>query len=359
MRQLSVAERARKMKEEASLDKKIEIAKDLLIHTDIVKSGTALCQFENDKWHEENNYFKKFLEYKDIESKIFKVDCDVSILCIVMYTLLNDKLSLKQIANQEENKEQYEIRIAGGRFRGDTLTSALLLVKLYLGCLWGKIDSDEELKQIRKYKDFYELFPYLSSWKIPAAPVGKWNTYCSRHSDIIWKVMDEEAKEFLKSCHMFGNYMCIPGNAYQGQSFNTLRSNYGKWDTVDTLLAKIYGYYQYADSSYLESIFKTTQSEIKNALTEETMKWLAGFENWQDFVDTNALQPFLDETSLIPISLKTGNIIKTDEIKTYDPIPETYDKFLKFFSEVSKRIVLRNECIFEKLTSEKNGYDKQ
>ena len=62
MRQLSVAERARKMKEEASLDKKIEIAKDLLIHTDIVKSETALCQFENDKWHEENNYFKKFLE---------------------------------------------------------------------------------------------------------------------------------------------------------------------------------------------------------------------------------------------------------------------------------------------------------
>ena len=42
MRQLSVAERARKMKEEASLDKKIEIAKDLLIHTDIVKSETAL-----------------------------------------------------------------------------------------------------------------------------------------------------------------------------------------------------------------------------------------------------------------------------------------------------------------------------
>ena len=69
-------------------------------------------------------------------------------------------------------------------------------------------------------------------------------------------------------------------------------------------------------------------------------------------------QPFLDEISLIPISLKTGKIIKMDEIKTYDPIPKTYDEFLKFFSEVSKRIVLRNECIFEKLTFKKNEYDK-
>ena len=85
MRQLSVAERARKMKEEASLDKKIEIAKDLLINTNLVKSETALCQFENDKWHEEKNYFKKFLEYKKRKSAIYTGDCDVSILCMVMY----------------------------------------------------------------------------------------------------------------------------------------------------------------------------------------------------------------------------------------------------------------------------------
>lgn len=356
MGQLSVAERARKIKEEASLDMKIEIAKDLLINTNLVKSETALCQFEDNIWHNEENYFKKFLEYKKDKSEFSKVDCDVSILCMVMYTLLNDKLSLKQIANQEENKEQYEIRIDDGRFRGDTLTSALHLLKLYLGCLWKRIGSDEQLRQIDKYKDFHKLFHSINAMtKKLEAPVGTWDTYCFRHSDIIWNAMDEEAKEFLRSCHMFGNYMCIPGNAYQRQSFNSSRSNCSRWDTVDTLLAKIYGYYQYGDISYLESIFK----KKKNELTEETMKWLAGFENWQDFVDTNALQPFLDETSLIPISLKTGNIIKIDEIKTYDPIPETYDEFLKFFSEISKRIALRNECIFERITSEKNGYDKQ
>ncbi len=58
MGQLSVAERARKIKEEASLDMKIEIAKDLLINTNLVKSETALCQFEDNIWHNEENYFK-------------------------------------------------------------------------------------------------------------------------------------------------------------------------------------------------------------------------------------------------------------------------------------------------------------
>ena len=194
MRQLSVAERARKMKEEASLDKKIEIAKDLLINTNLVKSETALCQFEDNIWHNEENYLKKFLEYKKDKSEVFKVDCDVSILCMVMYTLLNDKLSLKQIVNQEDNKEQYEIRIDGGRLRGDTLTSALHLLKLYLGCLWKRIGSDEQLKQIDKYKDFHKLFHSINAMtKKLEAPVGTWDTYCYRQSDIIWKVMDEDA----------------------------------------------------------------------------------------------------------------------------------------------------------------------
>jgi len=146
--------------------------------------------------------------------------------------------------------------------------------------------------------------------------------------------------------------MCIPGNSYQVSdkvwtSFNMSRSNKGKWDTVDTLLVKLYGYYKYSDVSYLEAIF----TDKKTELTEETIKWLARFDGWLDFVNKNALQPFADETTLIPISLKTGNPIKINEAKTYDAIPKNYKEFLIFFSEVSKRIALRNECIFDMLSS--------
>ena len=130
-------------------------------------------------------------------------------------------------------------------------------------------------------------------------------------------------------------------------SFNMSRSNKGKWDTADTLLAKIYGYYIYSDVSYLEAIF----TDKKIELTNETMKWLAGFDGWLDFVEKNALQPFVNKIFKIPISLKSGNPININEIKTYDAIPRSYKEFLMFFAEVSKRIALRNECIFATLSS--------
>jgi len=115
----------------------------------------------------------------------------------------------------------------------------------------------------------------------------------------------------------------------------------------DTLLVKIYGYYKYSDVSYLEAIF----TDKKKELTEETINWLAGFVDWNDFINKNALQAFVDKTTLTPISLKTGNPIKTNETKMYDAIPKNYKEFLTFFSEVSKRIALRNECIFATLPS--------
>lgn len=349
----NIMERVRKIKDEQSLEKKILMSKDLLVNTDIVRTNNVLCQFDDDKWYSEQNYLSKYLEYKiHTSSTYYGVDCDVSILCIVMYVLMNNNLSLDGIVNQHSSKQKYEIRINGVRFKGDTLTSALHLLKLYLGCLWRRIDNNNQLKRIRKYKEFYELFNTIARTGVPVAPTGDWNSYCYEHSGIIWNAMDQEAKDFFKAYTMFGNYMCIPGNSYQisgkaWTSFNMSRSNKGKWDTVDTLLAKIYGYYKYSDVSYLEAIFTDKKTEI----TEETIKWLAGYDDWLDFVNKNALQPFVDKTTLIPISLKTGNPIKISEAKTYDAIPKDYKEFLSFFSEVSKRIALRNECIFATLSS--------
>jgi hypothetical protein len=350
---LKIKEYVDKLNTAATTEEKVLIAKFLLENTDIVKSENVLCQFDDEKWYSEKNYLKKYLEYKsNTSSTYYGVDCDVSILCVVMYALLNDKLRLNDIVNQHSSKQKYEIRSNDGRFKGDTLTSALHLLKLYLGCLWKRIDSNDQLKRIKKYKDFHGLFHTIARTGVPVALKGDWNSYCYQYSDMIWNAMDEEAKDFFKSYNMFGNYMCIPGHSYQisgkaWTSFNMSRSNKGKWDTVDTLLVKIYGYYQYYDVTYLEAIF----TDKKNELTEETLKWLAGFESWLNFVDKNALQPFVDKTTLIPISLKTGKPIKINEAKTYDAIPKNYKEFLTFFTEVSKRIVMRNEYIYTKLSS--------
>jgi len=352
---IDIYERAKNIRFIGSLDKKIATATDILKNTDIVKCGNALDQFDYDihVWHNEENYLKKYLEYRLQKSIYAGVDCDVSILCIVMYTLLNRNLNKDHIKKQCSGKYKYEIKTNDRRFKGDTLTSALHLLKLYLGCLWRRIDNDEQRKKINK--DFYELFYTIDKITgVPKVPTGNWRSYYYEHSDIIWNAMDKEAQEFFRSYNMFGNYMCIPGNSYHiigrtWTSFNMSRSNYGKWDTVDTLLAKIYGYYKHSDVSYLEAIFTAKKTE----LAEETAKWLAGFGTWDNFVEINALESFVDKNTLIPISLKIGVPIPLEKtnLKVYNAIPQTYDEFLTFFSEVSERIKQRNEFISSKIHS--------
>lgn len=354
------------LREATTIEKKVEIAKKLLLETNIIEDGRAIYLFDDEELASEENYFKKLLEYK-FKNKVNKgshyssdIDCDVNILCIVMYTLMNSDGELN-IKKQDESAHKYEILKDQKVYKGDTLTSAIYFIKLYLGCLWKEIDENKELQEIEKYRNFYNLFEEISNKGIPVAPTGNWGTYCYANSDIIWKVMDNSVKNFLKNYNMFGNYMCIPGKTEKGSSFNTLRSNIGKWDTVDTLLAKIYGYYRSIDiyksedTSYLEAIFVCKNSEIKKELVEETREWLDRFGSWINFVEMNALQPFVDEKTLYPISMKSGDLIDTDEIEimTYNPIPEDYKGFITFFKNVSEKIALRNKYIYGLISSEK------
>lgn len=340
-----------KIKTLVTVEEKILLAKEIILTTPIVKMENALSQFDDEEWYLEPNHLKKYLEYKNPKSYFYKgIDCDVSILCMVMYCLLNNKFNVNNIINQYGSKHKFEIRDNGERYKGDTLTSALYLLKLYLGSLWKTIDGNPALQREKKYKAFYELFSSVARTGVPVAPNGDWNEYCYLHSEIIWRAMDTEAKEFLRCYFMFGNYMCIPGKSYQiGEkawtSFNMARSNRGKWDTVDTLLVKIYGYFYYSDVSYLEAIF----TDKKEELAAETMIWLNKYNGWQDFVDRNVLYSFVDKTNYIPVSLKTGSPIKINEAHNYDAIPKNHKEFLIFFKELSQRIVLRNDYIYSKI----------
>lgn len=334
-----------------TVEEKVAIAKEWLVNTDVIETEDTLCQFDDENWYKERNYLKKYLEYKKTKSSLYKgVDCDVSLLSVVTYVLLSEQLESENIINQYGSKLKYEIRNNGKRFKGDTLTSALHILKLYLGCLWKRIDNNEQLKREKKYKDFYVLFQTVARTGVPVAPTGNWNDYCYEHSDIIWRAMDESAKQFFTSYNMLGNYMRIPGNSYQisdkmWTSFNMSRSNKGKWDTVDTLLTKIYAYYKCVDKSYLSSIFTDKKDEI----TAETLGWLDEFDGWKDFVDKNCLSAFVDKQTMVPIVMKTGLPINRDELNGYDAIPKKHQEFLTFFEQVSERIVLRSKCISDKL----------
>ena len=334
-----------------SIEDKVLLAKELLLNTDVVLNGNALIQFDDDTWAAESNYLRKYLEYKCRTPSVYKgVDCDVSLLCVVMYAMLNEKFDLRDITYQCGSKLKYEYRCKSSRFKGDTLTSALWLLKLYLGCLWKEIDTRESLKRKPQYDNFYKLFDIIATTGVPKAPVGEWNTYCLKHSDTIWSAMDGAVKVFLQSYTMFGNYMCIPGSSYQltpnkWTSFNIARSNMGKWDTVDTLLWKIYAYYSTGNQLYLKELF----TDKKEELAHETLQWLNSFGDWNNFIDKNVLLPFVDNRTMIPISLKTGVTIKISVGEKYNAIPQNYQEFLVFFEQASMRIKLRSKLIYEKI----------
>ena len=339
-----------------SIEGKLAAVKDILVNTDIVKSQNAFCQFDDEQWYREENHLKKFLGYKNRVSPIYyDTDCDVSLLCVVMYSLLSNNIELENIVYQHGSTLKYEIQNNGRRFKGDTLTSALYVLKQYLGCLWLRLDNNNQLRRMKRYTKFYELFQGVSNGiPIPAREQSNWNSYCYEYSDTIWKAMDNEAKLFFKNYTMFGNYMLIPGGSYQvgkkWTSFNVSRSNYGRWDTVDTLLLKIWAYYKYSDSRYLDSIFTDKKAE----LICEAKQWLDEFASWNDFVEKNALTPFIDKKRLIPISLKTGKPINVKKLNTYDAIPQNYREFLIFFRQVAERIAIRSECIYDRLSSRRS-----
>lgn len=334
-----------------TVSEKVSKAKEILSNTDYILRYDALSIFDGIKLNDEDNYFKRFLEYRSEASIEYKyVDCDVSLLCVTMYVLLSNILKADNILPQYRSNVKYEIRKDGIRFKGDTLTSALYPIKLYLGCLWEKVHENKRLQENKNYLEFYQLFDYVAKTGIPVAPEGEWIEYCLQHSDTIWNVMDEPVRQFLRSYMMFGNYMRIPGNSYltgnkRWLSFNTARSNRGKWDTVDTLLIKIYAFYRWNDVMYLESIF----TEQHRAIAQETVYWLKEFKDWETFLEENCLYSFVNQDSLIPICMKTGKAINGGSVEQYDAIPKHYQEFLVFFGQLAERIQARNVCLYKKI----------
>lgn len=320
-----------------------------------------LVQFDNETWAMEKNLFKKFLEYKKRNGYYNGIDCDVSLAAITSYKLIYPYLNDKQISLQKTSKYKYEFNVDNFIYKGDTLTSALTVIKKYLGFLWKEIDNSKEMKDIEKYQAFYNLFDGVSSKDIPIAKKGKWNEYCYNNAEIIWNAMDDSAKLFLKNYMKLGNYICIPGNTYKCKnsdkyvSFNTARSNYGTWDTVDTLLWKIYQYFETKDIKYIEEIFTCN----KKQLTSDFLKWNEDFNihSWDDFIEVHKLQGFISDRR--PVSLKDGNPIQLDIGKNYNAIPTNYDECLKFFETSKDAINYRTKNLYEyiinKVESNKKG----
>lgn len=329
--------------------------KELLMHEVLGKSKfifeeSLLMQNDDSKWGEEKNSLLKFLEYRKTKGHYKQMDCDVSLAAVVTYKLMYSFLNNKKISAQKANRSKYEFLIEDGTvYRGDTLTSAITTIKRYLGFLWKEIDKSDELKENIKYSDFYDLFEKVSAKGIPCAKEGTWDSYCAtpEHANIIWNAMDNEARLFLDNYMRMGNYICIPGNTYAVTakifvSFNTARSNMGKWDTVDTLLWKIYQGFKENNIEYIEKIFTVKSKELAKGFQKCNKDF--SITSWDDFIKVHCLQDFIEDGK--PISLKSGKPIELDIRDEYDAMPNSYDESVVFFKTLSDLIGYRSKRIW-------------
>lgn len=331
---------------EQNVQKRIEAAMNVLLETDIVESGNVISFFEDEVWLSERNYFKKLLEYKTSRGFYGDADCDVSILSMAMYCLLYEYLTSQDVFLQYGSKVKYELKKGNRRFKGDTLTSAITSIKLYLGYLWKEIDENKIKYSRTKFEDFYNIFSGVATTGVPCAKEGGWMKWCANNSSLIWDVMADEVKDFLCAYNDFGNYICIPGESYalgerKYTSFNMSRSCFGKKDSVDALLLGFYRYFSTNNILLLEKLFSQKSKEI----AIETINWLFEFHinSWENFIKMNCLEDFVDPNSMIPISMKTGEPITIND--EYNPMPESLEECSTYFSQLSTRIKLRNTRI--------------
>lgn len=246
------------------------------------------------------------------------------------------------------NGESLVGRKSGLSYGGDTLTSAITVFKRYLAAKIGAGEAEP-------LKDYFEatkagvlasgdLRPdKLFEVKIRYADEG--GQAGIAFSQMVGEVLSEEAKKFLKNYLTLGNFLPVP------PGFNSQRSNYGKWDTVDRMLYVLYGYFveESEGTSSLANLF--LGGEKLPASVENVQKWMEdfgvsgrGMDNWCKFTEANHFTPFLDESHR-PIALKTGKAIqKTDFLSgrfAGSLLPSTVAEHEIFFANANRCIEQR------------------
>lgn len=148
-----------------------------------------------------------------------------------------------------------------------------------------------------------------------------WEAYWLKNIDNI--DIPEFAADYIYWGYSFANFLPVP------EHFNTGRSNYGKWDSWDLILAQIYQWYldnpqmnSQTDNRALEKLFKYAAKEV-NPVPYCT-EWLKSFGSWGNFVEQNYMQAFVLPDGC-PKKFFPNHTLEYELPKTL----EEYEEFLK------------------------------
>lgn len=269
-------------------------------------------------------------------------DADASLRSNIIYALVFSKIENVKKLNRKvqepyfwfETKRETETEERTLLYRGDTMNSFATTVNELIG------GNNVATKVLENYDS---------------------------HSENI----SEDGQNFIRLVHTMGNFIPVVRSFNVGRS--TLTQDY--WDLT---LERIYEYYsaktETEQTEALENILGKSQRKITQKKITDAKLWLGVFDSWEDFVERNYLQPFLDKNGK-PIQLWEGHFTNWKEFLKLEPderpknkkmlLPskdENFKQFEEFFTNTSRMIQERGfliaTAVKQRLNSEEFDREK-
>ena len=287
---------------------------------------------------------------KQIDSD--EIDCDVALRSVVIYALAFPGTYDWSIKNQYKKKYKYCLQNdkCGFEYRGDTMNSYKTTIREYL-----RTYSHEE----KSVKDFitltsnnkwgtleqYDYFYKYAHWE--ACILDNYNYFSS--------LLTHEAKEFIRLNHTMGNLIPAPWefncprgnlNAKKNKDYKGKIKDY--WDLTLLVIWKWYmsEHEGIRNDHFLKDIVNEIEKD-QNKKIDVCKKWLECFKDWDDFVEKNYMQDFVNKCVNkcneknkygMPKELWDGHF-------SGEVLPTKEDDFSQFFTNASAWIAARGERI--------------
>jgi len=262
--------------------------------------------------------WKKYKAYKVDRYSAFGIDCDVSYLAIQVYSkswkFLNGVSPTKQYVKLKLNEiSPFECKSVETDKLLFTSDNILGVEKISI-CL------------VREYKYQFILrnttpFEYYRGDTMTSFS----NTYNHYKNNFLTNEdITIEIENLAKNHHTIGNMIPVP------TGFNTSRAgNYAIHDYWDLVMMKIKEWY---DDKLNDEPLKKLLHKSSDAI-EPCKKWLSKFDKWNDFVEENYLNSYVDKDSYNPIVFWEAHNFENAELPTDEGAFLKYLKLLNILIE--------------------------
>lgn len=332
-----------------------------------------------------NSNLHNWLLYK--KSKLH-IDCDVAFLSIIIFkcgwNFLENGTIIEQNNRYNSDNKKFEIKLDDGTvYKGDSMNSFWTTFIEALGILFKKTDPVQKIESDEE-KLRYEFALFFLRFKIISKKVlqnyfnedslseypeynkslrgKKYNGDLSDIERLSWLILNlkkirkmdldlfENLERFAQLTHSVGNFIPVP------EEFNNGRALKKTKDYFDLTLKCIHDYYLPIKPS--EGNNRAVLSQfLKVTAIDKCEKWLERFNGWDEFVEKNYLQDFVNEICLLDApNCKSSRF---GEPKLFwkghsleRPCPQVIEDVKDFLENVNVMIELRGARIYKALNPE-------